>query len=214
MFRRIWRAFVRFAFRQFYTTFAFTYDFVSMIVSRGQWRTWTRAAMPYIVGARVLELPCGTGNLLIDMCDAGYNVIGVDLSPAMLTITQNKLRRTNVNVPLVQARAQALPLASAVFDSITMTFPPEFVYDPQALAEMRRVLRDGGRLIWVDGGRLLPCDWYSRLLNTSLDAVGGTGTSFARELLEQTGFQVTIESARNAASQVTVILAAKRVSDE
>lgn len=212
MLHRLWRAFIRFAFHHFYNTFALTYDFVSAVVSRGHWRAWTRAAIPYLIGKRVLEMPCGTGNLLLDLCAANFAPIGVDLSPAMLRITQRKLHRAQINAPLVRARAEALPFATSTFDSITMTFPPGFVTDPRALAELQRVLRNNGRLIWVDSGRLLPRDVWSRTLDRALDAVNVGAPSLAdlaRELLARAGFQIQIEIVRDEASVVIVIVARK-----
>lgn len=213
MLHHSWRAFVRFAFHHFYNTFAFTYDFVSAVVSRGHWCAWTRAAIPYLIGKRVLEMPCGTGNLLLDLCTANFAPIGVDLSSAMLRITQRKLHRAQINAPLVRARAEALPFATGAFDSITMTFPPGFVSDPRALEELYRVLRNDGRLIWVDSGRLLPRDVWSRFLDTALDAVNVNAIPFAtlaREVLTRAGFQTQIEIVRDAASVVIVVVATKK----
>ncbi len=219
MLRRLWRACLRFAFHHFYNTFAFTYDIVSRIVSRGHWRVWTRAAIPYIKGERVLEMPCGTGNLLLDLSAVGYAPIGVDLSSAMLEITQGKLRRVGAMhaSPLIRARAQALPFASAVFDSITMTFPPSFVREPNALAELHRILRPNGRLIWVDAGQLLPIDLWSRALNAALNATGGGGVpfvEFARATLSHANFETDVQIARDRTSQVRVVIASKRSIDE
>ncbi len=213
MLQPLWRAFIRFAFHHFYHTFAFTYDFVSAVVSRGHWRTWTRAAIPYIKGKRVLEMPCGTGNLLLDLCAAHFTPIGVDLSPAMLRITQRKFRHASITAPLLRARAQALPFASATFDSITMTFPPGFVTEPSVWLELARVLRNEGRLIWVDGGRLVPRDRWSRVLDRALDAVN-TGApplaDLARALLARAGFHTQFEIIRDETSVVTVIVATKK----
>ena len=205
-------AFLRLAFHLFYNSFAFTYDLVSAIVSRGQWRAWTRAALPHIVGARVLEIPCGTGNLLLDLRAAGYAPIGVDLSAAMLNITRGKFRRAPVDAKILRVRAQVLPFPNRAFDSITMTFPPGFARDPRAFAELHRVLDDGGRLIWVDAGRLLPRDGISRLLNAALDAVGGSGIAFedfACEMLARAGFASKIERVQDDTSVVIVVIAVK-----
>ena len=211
MLRRAWRAFLRFAFHLFYNPFAFTYDLVSAIVSRGHWRAWTRAAIPRIVGTRVLELPCGTGNLMLDMRNAGFSPNGVDLSPQMLSITQKKLRHANLPVRLARARAEALPFATRAFDSIVMTFPPGFAYDPHALAEMYRVLNDNGRLIWVDGGRLLPRDSWDRALDSALGAVSAPASvNGVLDLLKQVGFEPQIETVRDEASTVIVVTAHKR----
>jgi ubiquinone/menaquinone biosynthesis C-methylase UbiE len=214
---RLYVAFLRWAFRLFYNPFAFTYDWVSALVSRGHWRAWTRAAIPQIVGSRVLEIPCGTGNLWLDLCAAGYVTIGVDLSSAMLNIAQKKFRRAarsegnaaeSKSASLLRARAQRLPFPSCAFDSITMTFPPGFAGDPQVFTELRRVLVEGGRLIWVDAARLLPRDWLSRALNAALDAVGGGGApfqDFATQILTHAGFQVQVDIVKDEASVVTVV---------
>lgn len=223
--RRLWIALLRFAFHLFYNPFAFTYDPISALVSRGHWRDWTRAAIPYIVGTRVLEIPCGTGNLLLDLCDAGYRPIGVDLSSAMLRISRNKLRAKHSQTksplaPLIkggwgdlaQARAQTLPFPSQSFDSIVTTFPPGFIFDPVALAELYRVLNSNGRVIWVDAGRLLPRDAWSRALNAALDATGGEGNfeQVASNALGRAGFESRSETLRDEASVVTVVIASKR----
>jgi len=207
--RRAVRPLFRFAFHLLYHQLAFTYDLVSALVSRGHWRGWTRAAIPRLLGARVLEVPCGTGNLLLDLCMAGYAPIGVDLSPAMMRIAQGKLKRARGNAPLVRARVQALPFACGAFDSIVMTFPPEFIFDQGAFAELRRVLHDGGRLIWVDAGRLLPYDFPSRALNRALDTVSGESrfADVARELLTRAGFESSVEMVRDEASVVFVATA-------
>ncbi|MCX7839246.1 MAG: class I SAM-dependent methyltransferase [Anaerolineae bacterium] len=210
---KMFRLLLRFAFHLFYNPFAFTYDFVSAFVSRGQWRNWTRASLPYIVGTRVLEIPSGTGNLLLDLCAAGYNAIGVDLSAAMLNITRTKFQRQHLRAPILRARVQALPFPDATFNSITMTFPPGFAYDPRAFAELGRVLVSEGRLIWVDAARLQPRDWWSRALNWALDVVGGSGLpfeTFVRAMLVDTLWQVEVKRVVDATSVVTVVIATKR----
>lgn len=246
IFRRALRPLLRFAFRLFYNPFAFTYDLVSELVSRGHWREWTRAAIPHVVGTRVLEVPCGTGNLLLDLFAAGYHPIGVDLSPSMLRISSRKVRarrktgarhlldespmeRKNTyqaNVldgqylgnashlmpHLIRASVQVLPFPPATYDSIVMTFPPSFVFDQHALAELRRVLDDRGRLIWVDAGRLLPRDFWSRALNWALDATSGEGRfdDIAGEVLSRAGYDSRVETVRDEWSIAKVVIATKK----
>jgi ubiquinone/menaquinone biosynthesis C-methylase UbiE len=214
------RRLLQFAFHLLYNPFAFTYDWVSRIVSRGRWRAWTNAAIPYLVGERVLDLPCGTGNLLLDLNAAGFSPIGVDLSPAMLRIAQKKLSHPersrqveqSQGAPLLRARAQALPFAAGAFDCITMTFPPSFVYDPQVWAELHRVLRDHGRLIWVDGGRLKSPSVLDRWLNRAFQVVDG-GDEMARrmtQMLARTDFNSRVEIIEDEFSAVTVVIATRR----
>jgi ubiquinone/menaquinone biosynthesis C-methylase UbiE len=216
MLHRIFILLLRFAFHLLYNPLAFTYDWVSMFISRRRWRVWTRAAIPRLVGTRVLELAFGTGDLLLDLCAAGYVPIGVDLSAFMHRIARGKLRQARAHAALVCARAQALPFAGGAFDSIVMTFPSGFVYDPRALAEIHRLLADDGQLVWVDAGRLLPRDAWSRALNRALDAVGEGGMSFAdfaRDILARAGFESKVEVVQDDASVVMVATATRRQTE-
>ena len=229
---------LRLAFHLFYNPFAFTYDFVSAVVSRGRWRAWTRAAIPCLTGTRILEIPCGTGNLLLDLRAAGYAPVGVDLSASMLGITRKKfvgvrhsqrrgLKRSqpwdvqaaisenqtlaNASPLLVRARAQALPFSDDAFDSVVMTFPPGFVYDPSAFAELRRVLDERGRLIWVDGARFTSGAW-GRLVNRWIGFVGGE-IEFERtikQVLARAGFDARVEWVGDDVSVVAVTTATQR----
>jgi SAM-dependent methyltransferase len=166
---------VRQFYRHFYNRFAFTYDPVSTLVSRGEWRAWIRAVIPFIrKQGRVLEIAFGTGNLLVDLFDAGLTPVGVDLSPYMIEITRRKLRARGISLPLLRAAVQQLPFPTAYFSSIVMTFPPGFVTDPRAMKEIRRVLGGDGSLIWADAPYLYPRDVWSRFLNWAYSVTGGT----------------------------------------
>lgn len=170
---RIARALIRWAFQQLYTRFAFAYDAVSACVSRGEWQTWTRAAIPFLRGGRVLEVAFGTGNLHLELRRAGWALVGVDLSPQMLAIAQRKFRRYGLEAQLVRADAQQLPFADARFSTVLMTFPPGFLLQERAQHELRRVLEADGTLVWVDAPWLYPCDVWSRLLNLAFRLTGG-----------------------------------------
>lgn len=209
--RLVW-SFFRWGLDLLYNPFAFAYDLVSVIVSRNHWRDWTRAAIPHIVGTRILEIPCGTGNLLIDLCEAGHTPIGIDLSPSMLRITQNKFHRAKIYPPIFRGRAQELPFASQSFDSIVMTFPPPFVYDPHSFAEFHRVLANNGRLIWVDAGRLTLRDPLSRILNRAFGAIDPSSEfpGLATKLLAKTNFSTNVEWVTVRKSVVAVAIAEKK----
>ncbi len=215
MLRRAWLRFLRYAFHLFYNPFAFTYDAVSALVSLGRWRDWTRTAIPRIQGTRVLEVPCGTGNLLLDLLAAGYAPVAVDLSPSMLKITRGKLRHAHAPTPLVRASVQALPFPGGAFDSVVMTFPPGFVREAGTWEELYRVLDEGGRVIWVDAARLIPQGWGSRLVQGFVNLIEGTPQEaqfigVAREILKRHGFDPQFETVRDSASLVVVGTGAKR----
>ena len=178
------RRLVRWGLNQLYTRFAFAYDRVSRIVSRGEWREWTRAAIPFIRGTRILEIAFGTGNLHLDMYDAGCAPIGIDLSPNMHALTQAKFRAAGRALPsLVRARVQQLCFDDASFSSLVMTFPPGFVYDPDAMRELWRVLEPDGVLLWVDAPLIHPRDIVGRVLHWLFVSTGGCANAETDELM-------------------------------
>ena len=116
-------------------------------------------ALERLRGADVLEVGCGIGTLLADMTQAGYHCQAIDRSPQMVAATRRELRRRGLGsdaTTVRQASVQALPFADAAFDNVVSTFPTDYIADPQALRELRRVLRPDGRLIVVLGATLLP----------------------------------------------------------
>jgi ubiquinone/menaquinone biosynthesis C-methylase UbiE len=162
--RLAYRNLLRFGFRLLYHEMAWSYDSVSWTVSLGQWRTWQRAALPYLHGPRVLEIACGTGDLLLDLRAAGFSVYGADISPYMVRMASRKLRRAGAFVPIGRASAGALPFTAGTFDSVVSTFPTPFIHQPNVLAEIARVLRPGGRLVVVDRASLLRPALLARLV--------------------------------------------------
>ena len=136
--------------RQLYTRFAWAYDGVSWLVSLGRWDSWRRVALDFVVGADVLEIGFGTGELLAEMAGRGMAVTGLEASAAMHSITTRKLTKRGVSAHRVQGFAQQLPFADASFDTILATFPAGFVTQSAAHREFVRVLRPGGRLVFVD----------------------------------------------------------------
>jgi ubiquinone/menaquinone biosynthesis C-methylase UbiE len=105
-------------------------------------------------GARLLDVACGTGRFLREV-KANYprlHVTGLDLSPHYLSVARRALASWS-RTRLVEGMAEAMPFADAEFDVVTCIYlfhelPPRI--RRAAVAEIRRVLRPGGTLIFVD----------------------------------------------------------------
>lgn len=148
---------VRAAFKEFYTTFAWTYDTVAAIVSFGEWKRWGEAALDFLPDvvrtgrARVLEIAHGPGHLHRTMLERGYALTGIDLSRQMGRLTQQRARAVARagGVALACASALRLPFADAAFETVLSTFPAEFVFQRDTLRDVARVLAPGGRFVIV-----------------------------------------------------------------
>lgn len=102
-----------------------------------------------LVGARVLEVGCGSAPCARWLATVGAHPVALDLSGQMLRHAAALGAATGVRVPLVQAGAERLPFPDATFDVACSAFGAvPFVAEPErVMREVARVLRPGGR--WV-----------------------------------------------------------------
>jgi len=113
-----------------------------------------KAALLGRPGARLLDVGCGTGRFLREV-KANYprlETTGLDLSPYYLAVAQRDLRSWS-RVQLVLGAAEAIPFADSQFDAVTCVYlfhelPPGV--RRAVVAEIRRVLKPGGMLVFVD----------------------------------------------------------------
>jgi ubiquinone/menaquinone biosynthesis C-methylase UbiE len=109
-------------------------------------------------GEAVLDVGCGTGTLAIAAkrhVGPTGTVHGIDASPEMLARAKKKARKAGVEVVLRNAMAQALPFPDAQFDVVLTTVMLHHLprkARAQCAAEMRRVLKPGGRVLAVEFG--------------------------------------------------------------
>jgi len=163
--------------RAMFDRIAPVYDAMNRMMTAGLDRRWRRITAQSVVrpGDVVLDACCGTGDLAIADARAGGRVTGLDFSERML----ERARRKAPGLGWVSGDMLALPFADASFDAATVGFGVRNVDDlARGLAELRRILRAGGRLgileitrprgalapfyrLWFDGvvplvGKLLP----------------------------------------------------------
>jgi len=158
----------------------YLYRFASSVPFAGQWRIWQRLVLARLHGHDVLELGCGLGDLLADMSEAGYLCHAVEHSPQMVKATRETLQRRKLHKKaiVIQGSAQHLPFSNESFDTVVSTFPSEYIYDPDTIAEVERVLRSGGRLIVVEGANLLPIGFIQPFLVLIQTLVYGSASVF------------------------------------
>jgi len=171
----LWFWLIRRAFWVLYNPLAWTYDWVSQVVSMGHWHEWQRTALAELRGKRVLDLAFGTGNMLLDLQAANYRPAGLDLSPSMVHIAQQRLRSSGCVVPLARGRAQQLPFVDASFDSVCCTFPAHFIVDPSTWNEIARILSPGGRVVIVAMALLATKGLWARFLEWIYRLTGQRG---------------------------------------
>lgn len=136
-----------------------------------RWRNYLARSLSFLLDfadispqASILDLACGTGELARFILEKNpqQNITGVDISPAMLKIAQDKLEGYP-QVKLCNTSATALPFDSQSFDLIICANAFHYFENtPVALAEIKRALKPNGNLIILDW-----CGdyWVLKLLN-------------------------------------------------
>jgi SAM-dependent methyltransferase len=126
-------------------------DWYDQVIGGLEVTTTAITTLARLVGAgpgTCLDLGCGTGIAVPALLERGWRVVGVDLSGDQLRVAQQRLSKPGAW--LVAADATALPFADGSFDAVVSLLTHTDFDNPEAaFAEATRVLRRGGRLIYV-----------------------------------------------------------------
>jgi ubiquinone/menaquinone biosynthesis C-methylase UbiE len=160
-----------------------------------------RARIAGAASGRVLDVGIGSGLNLPFYGDRIERVYGIDPSPELLRFAETRAARASVPVELLRGSGEALPFADQALDTVVLTFTLCTIVDPAlALAEIRRVLRPDGQLLFAEHGRAPEpgvARWQDRL--TPIWKRIGGGCHLNRkpdDLVRSAGFDIeTIEVA-------------------
>ena len=137
------------------------YDLMNDLMSAGLHRLWKRFAVEQSLvrtGQRVLDVAGGTGDLtklFSERVGATGSVITTDINGPMLRRGRDRLLDIGKLIPAVQCDAEKLPFPDEYFDCVCVAFGlRNMTHKDAALAEMRRVLRAGGRLLVLEFSRV------------------------------------------------------------
>lgn len=137
------------AVREMFDAIAPRYDLVNRVMTFRldvRWRRRTVRELALPAGSTVLDLASGTGDLCIDLRNAGHQPISVDLSFGMLAADRS-------GEPRVQGDILRLPVPDGAVDGVTCGFALRNLTDlPVFFDELARAVRPGGRIALLDVG--------------------------------------------------------------
>lgn len=149
------------------------YDVMNDLMSAGMhriWKTFTISRAQVRPGMRVLDIAGGTGDLaraFAQRAGASGEVWLTDINDSMLRVGRDRLLDRGAVVPTAVCDAECLPFPDRYFDRVSVAFGlRNMTHKDRALAEMRRVLKPGGKLLVLEFSRVAPAlapayDWYS-----------------------------------------------------
>jgi SAM-dependent methyltransferase len=109
-----------------------------------------------VTGLHVLDLGCGVGYFSAWLVRRGARVVGLDVTPAQLETARRMQAEFGLDFPLVEASAEAVPLADRSFDLVLSEYGASIWCDPAAwVPEAARLLQPGGRLIFLRNSTLV-----------------------------------------------------------
>ena len=143
--------------RDVFHSVARRYDLMNDVMSAGMHRLWKRFTIEVSgvkAGDRVLDIAGGTGDLsrlFFKRIGSDGQLILTDINAAMLNIGRDRLLDEGIAVPAIQCDAEKLPFPDQHFDCVSVAFGlRNMTHKDQALQEMQRVLKPGGRLLVLE----------------------------------------------------------------
>ncbi len=142
-------------------------------------------------GDRALDVCCGTGALVLHYARMGIIAAGIDLNPRVIEVAENKRKKLGLsNVSFQTANALDLPFKDNFFDyaSISMSLHEnERAEGDRMIFEMKRVVKEEGRLVFIDYKVPLPRIPISYTINIIEFFAGREHNMYFKDYIEQGG---------------------------
>lgn len=159
--------------RGVFDSVASKYDVMNDLMSLGlhrAWKAYTVLVADLHEGHQVLDIAGGTGDLAMAFSKKvgkSGRVFHTDINEAMLRTGRDRLLNEGLALPTLVCDAEKLPFGDEHFDLVSVAFGlRNMTHKDQALAEMNRVLKPGGKLLVLEFSKVAPplekiYDWYS-----------------------------------------------------
>ncbi|GAB3355897.1 MULTISPECIES: bifunctional demethylmenaquinone methyltransferase/2-methoxy-6-polyprenyl-1,4-benzoquinol methylase UbiE [Giesbergeria] len=159
--------------RSVFDSVAPKYDLMNDLMSAGLhrlWKAYTVMVANLREGSQVLDIAGGTGDLALAFAKKvgqSGRVVHTDINEAMLRVGRNRLLDEGVALPTLVCDAEQLPFPDEHFDVVSVAFGlRNMTHKDEALAEMCRVLKPGGKLLVLEFSKVAQplskaYDWYS-----------------------------------------------------
>ncbi len=195
--------------REVFARVAQRYDLMNDLMSAGVHRLWKEALVDWLYprpGMHLLDLAGGTGDVafrLLERLDGAARVTLCDINPDMLGVGRDRALDAGWlgEIDWVAGDAEALPFPDRRFDAVTIAFGIRNVTRiDRALAEMRRVLRPGGRMLCLEFSRVVV-----PLLDRLYDAYSFTMVPLLGRIVadDEDSYRYLVESIRRFPDQPT-----------
>jgi demethylmenaquinone methyltransferase/2-methoxy-6-polyprenyl-1,4-benzoquinol methylase/phosphoethanolamine N-methyltransferase len=172
------------------------YDLVVQLMTLGKAKTLRRTTIEQAQlrpGEAVLDVGCGTGDLTLlakQQVGATGRICGIDAAPEMIDVARRKARQIGVEIDFRVEPIEAMTFPDQTFDVVLSSLMMHHLSEelkPRALAEIKRVLKPGGRVLIADMKR--PTDWLGRqLMHVSMHGHLRQGAQDLPALLGAAGF--------------------------
>ena len=167
---------------------------VDLVMQQKQMRPY-RERIGQAATGRTLDVGIGSGLSLAFYGERTRQIVGIDPSAELLRFARKRADKVPIPVELLRGSAEAVPLEDQSIDTVVTTFTLCSVGDAaKALSEMRRVLRPGGKLLFVEHGHAPDpgvARWQDRLTPVWSRVAGNCHLNRSPDdLIESAGFQI------------------------